>query len=193
MQVILTTIMLCHNQDKMLRSSYRGGQDNNNVSAGSNSCWLCNTRERLKREEKEIFQHVTTSLYIHFIWHPQTIPHAPMYHLNISSWCYWPQTQLLINTTTPHCPMSQHLTPLPYHNKLYRDHLTTPSRHSHISQHLRLSVTLIPCIHQILFRSTLQSITEYPRPETSHMWFTSAYDLWRVQFVLSRLLLLSGW
>jgi len=68
-------------------------------------------------------------------------------------------TTTLFNTTTPHHPMSQHLKPLPYHNKLYRHPLTTSSHHSRISQGVRLSITLIPSIRCILFLSTLQSIT----------------------------------
>ena len=65
----------------------------------------------------------------------------------------------LINTTTPHHLTSQHLKPLPYHNKLYRHPLTTSSCHSHVPQHLRLSLTLIPSIRPILFLTTLQFIT----------------------------------
>ena len=40
------------------------------------------TRERVKREEKEILQHQTTSLYIQFVHHSRVIPHASMYQPN---------------------------------------------------------------------------------------------------------------
>ena len=53
------------------------------------------TRERVKREEKEILQHQATSLNIHFVCHPRIIPHAPLYHLNIQPWSYTPPSQLL--------------------------------------------------------------------------------------------------
>jgi len=34
-------------------------------------------------EEMEILQHYQRSLYIQFVCHPRTIPHAPMYHPNL--------------------------------------------------------------------------------------------------------------
>jgi len=83
--VILVTIIWHLNWDKMLRNSYRGNQDKTRVRAVSKSYLLCYTRERVRGDEKEILQHLTTSLYIHFVCHAQTIPYAPMYHLNISS------------------------------------------------------------------------------------------------------------
>jgi len=83
------------NQDKTLWSSYRRNQDKTKDQAWSKSYMLCYTRERVKREEKEILQHQTTSRYIHFIRHPRIIPHAPMYHPNIQPWSYTPPAQLL--------------------------------------------------------------------------------------------------
>jgi hypothetical protein len=44
---------------------------------------LCYTRQRVKREEKEILQRPQHSLYIQFVCHPRTIPYAPMYHPNL--------------------------------------------------------------------------------------------------------------
>jgi len=143
----------------MLRSSYWRGQDMTRVRAGSKSCLLCYTRERVKREEKEILQHETTSLYIHFVCHPRIIPHAPMYHVNIQSWSYTPPTITLISTITPHHPMSQHLRPLPYRSKVYRHHPTIFPHGPCIYPHLRLSVTLTHSIALILLLSTLQRIT----------------------------------
>jgi len=107
----------------------------------------------------EIRQNLTTILYIHFVFHLQIIPHASMYHPNISLWSYIPPTPLLISTTTSHRLMPQHLRPLPYYNKLYCHHLTTSPHHSHIYQHLRFSITPIPSLYPIPFWSTLQSIS----------------------------------
>ena len=146
--------MRYRNWDKTLWSSYHADQDKTRVRAVSKSYLLCYTREWVKREEKEILQHQSTSLYIHFICHPQIIPHAPLYHPNILSWSYTPSTQLLITITTPHHPTSQYLTLLPYHNKLYCHHLTIFPRHLRVYQHLGVSVTLIPSIHLIPFVST---------------------------------------
>jgi len=50
----------------------------------------------------------------------------------------------LITTTTPHRPTSQHLRPLPYHNKLYRHPLIIFPHLLRVSQRLRLSVTPLP-------------------------------------------------
>jgi len=138
-------------------SLYRGNQDKTRIGAGSKSYLLCYTRERVKREEMEIPQHLTTSLYIHFVWNPRTSPHAPMYHLNIPSWSSTPSTQLLIDTTTPHRPTLQHHKPRPYPNIVYRHHLTTFSCHSRVYQHLHMSVTLIPFTHPILFICTIHT------------------------------------
>ena len=124
--MIVVTIMWYRNWDKMLRNSHRGNQDKPRFRAVSKSYLLCYTREYVKREEKEILQHLTTSLYIHFICHPRTVSYALMYHPTISSWSYTPPTQLLINGTTPHRPTSQHLRPLPYLNKFYCNNLTCP-------------------------------------------------------------------
>jgi len=79
----------------MLRRLYRVNEDRAGIKARSQSYLLCYTRERGKREEKEVLQHQTTSLCIHFVCHPRTIPHAPMYHPNIQRWSYTPSTQLL--------------------------------------------------------------------------------------------------
>jgi len=72
---------------------------------------LCFTREQVKREEKEILQCHTTSLYIHFIYHPQIISHAPMYLLNLPAWFCTPSTQLLSMQSChiiQHCNTSAH-------------------------------------------------------------------------------------
>ena len=149
-------------QGEVIRSSYRESQEKTTVRVVSESYLLCYTRERVQRKEKEILQHPTTPLYIHFVCHPRIIPHAPMNHPNIFPWSYTLPTQHLITTTTPHRPMSQHLKPLPYHKRSFCHHLTTFSHHSHVYQHPHFSITLIPSIHPILYLSILQSITRYP-------------------------------
>ena len=68
----------------------------------------------------------------------------------------------LITSTMPQHLTSQHLSPLPYHNKLYRHHLLTFSSHFCIHQHLHLSVTTIPSAHPIRLISTLYPITRNP-------------------------------
>jgi len=55
---------------RCFRSSYQESRDKTTVRAGSKSCLLCYTRERVNREEKETLQHKTTSLGIHFVCHP---------------------------------------------------------------------------------------------------------------------------
>jgi len=55
---------------------------------------LCVTRERGKREEKEILQCQTTSLVIHCVCHRWPICRTLMYHLNPYSWSYTPLTKL---------------------------------------------------------------------------------------------------
>jgi len=80
---------------RCFRSWYGERQDKTRIRAGSKSCLLCFTRDRVKREEKEILQQQTTSLYIHIICHPRFILRAPMYHPNIQPWSYMPPTQLL--------------------------------------------------------------------------------------------------
>jgi len=149
--------MWYRNPDKMLPNSYLGNQDKTRVSAVSMSYWLCYTREWVKREEKEIFQHLTTSHGIYLICHPRTIPYAPMYHLNVSSWSYTPPTQCLMNTTTPHRLTLQYHRPLPHLTKVDRHNLTKSSRHSCIDQHLWLTVTLISSTHSILLLSTIHT------------------------------------
>jgi len=72
----------------------------------------------------------------------------------------------LITTTMPQHPMSQHLSPLPYHNKLYRHHLLTSSCHLSIYHHFRFSITPIPSPHPIPFLSTLDHITRNPSPDS---------------------------
>jgi len=116
-QVILVTVMWYLNWDEMLRSSYRGNQDKTRIRAGSKSYLLCYTREWVKREEKEILQHQTTSLYIHLICHPWIISDAPMYHPNILPWSYTSSTQFQINITTPGQPTLQHHKPHSSHQE----------------------------------------------------------------------------
>ena len=65
----------------------------------------------------------------------------------------------LNNTTTPHHPTSQHLKPLPYHNRLYHHLPPTPSRRSRVFQRLHFSVTLIPSAVLTLCLCTLQPIS----------------------------------
>jgi len=154
---MLLTILLYGNADKMFRNSCRGNQDKTRVRAVSKSYLLCYTREWVKREEKEISQHLTTFHYIYIVCHPRTIPYAPMFHLNVFSWSYSPTTKLVINRTTPHRPMSQHFRPRPHLNNLYCHPLTMSPRHSRVYQHLRFSISLIPSAHSILFLSTIHT------------------------------------
>ena len=72
----------------------------------------------------------------------------------------------LITTTMPHHPTSQHLKPLSNHNRFYGHPSAIPSRHSRVSWHLRLSVTLIPSASLILFLCTPQPITHNPIPDS---------------------------
>jgi hypothetical protein len=58
------------------------------VNEFSKSYLLWYTREQLLSEEKNIFQLQTTSVNKKFIYHPQIIAHAPMYHLDLSRWAY---------------------------------------------------------------------------------------------------------
>jgi len=51
---------------------------------------------------------------------------------------------LLINITTPHCPMSQHRRPLPYNIKLYYHHHIQFPHPLRVAQSLCLSVTPLP-------------------------------------------------
>ena len=142
-------------RDKVVQSLCWGNQDKTRIRAVAKSYLLCYTRERVKREEKKIIQHHTTSLYIHFVYQTGIIPQAPMYHPNILSCSYTPPTPLLINNTTPPHPTSQHLRPLPYHIILHRHHVR-------IYQRLCLSITQIPSIHLIIFVGTTQPMTCNP-------------------------------
>ena len=75
----------------------------------------------------------------------------------------------LINTTTTHHPTSQHLRPLPYHNKLYSHLSATPSHYSRVSQCLHLSVTLIRPTSLILFLYTPQPVTCNPNCNSGNL------------------------
>ena len=101
----------------------------------------CYTTEQVKREEKEILKrHHNLSLY--------TVHLPPSNHSSCSDVPFKSHLMFLhtisttvINTTTPHHPMSQHLRPLPYHNKLYSHHHITISYRLCDSQCIHLSVT----------------------------------------------------
>jgi len=54
-----------------------------------------------------------------------------------------PLSATFISTTTPQHPISQHFKPLPYYNTLYCHTYTTILQLLHVSQCLRLSVTLL--------------------------------------------------
>jgi len=98
------------------------------------SCYLlCYTWEWVKSKEKEILQREQHSLYMQFVCHSRTVPHAPMYHPNLIPWSYTPPRYLIISTTTPHHPTSQHLRPLLYHTKLYCHHLPASSTSPNVS------------------------------------------------------------
>jgi len=59
-----------------------------------------------------------------------------MYHPNLIPWSYTPPVQLLINTTMPHHPTSQHLSALPYLPKVHHHHLAASSASPNVSAFL---------------------------------------------------------
>ena len=143
-------------QNTTPRSSYRVEQDKTTVRGVWKSSLHDYMSEWVKRKENEILQHQTSSLYIHFIYHPWIIPHVPIYHTNILHGSYTRPTQLLINNTTPYHPTSQHLKTFPYQNISYCRHNTTsPAPHPHLSQ----SLPFCNIDFLILFSSISQSIT----------------------------------
>ena len=98
----------------------------------------CYSRERAKRKEQETLQRQQHFLYTQFVCHPGIILHASIYHPNLIPWSYTPPAQFLINTTTPHRLLSQHLRPLPLSYQI----MPPPSHWVlRISQHLGLSIT----------------------------------------------------
>jgi len=102
---------------------------------------LCDTREWVKREEKEILQHQTTSLYIQFVCHPRTVSRALMYHSNPFPWSYTPPIWLL-STQPRHLVQCRNISNhFPYHIKFYCHYHVASSHRLHISECLRLSVT----------------------------------------------------
>jgi len=82
-----------------------------------------------------------TSLDIQFVCHLSN--HSPCFDVlsESSSVILHSTNKALINTTIPHRPISQHLTPFPHRTKLYRHQLSAFSLHLRVSQRRRLSVT----------------------------------------------------
>jgi hypothetical protein len=75
------------------------------------SCnFLCYTREQVKIEDNEIVQPQTMSLYKHLLYHPRIIPHASMYHPNLSPCSY--ATPLQLQSIQP-CHIAQHRNTFP--------------------------------------------------------------------------------
>lgn len=83
---------------------------------------LCNTREQLvKREENDIHQHKTTSLYIDIVLHPQMFYHASMYSPSILLWSDTPPSTLKLSLITPQHPMLQHFLHHPHTTLIFAD------------------------------------------------------------------------
>jgi len=168
--------MWYRNQDRTLRGSNWGNPDRTRIKAGSKLCLLCYTRERVKREEKEILQHQTTSLYIHCVCHPRIIPHAPIYHLNIQPWSYTPPTQLLSiqpHHIVRHCNTSNHML-------IITSYTTTFAQHPHaVPTSLDVSTSPLRWFLPLLSYSSYrplnlllvhQIVTVSPCRASSHTW-----------------------
>jgi hypothetical protein len=83
--VILVTKCYIKKQDKRLDMCFEEIRTRQESTLVQSRNLLCYTREPGKRDEKDILQRKQHSLYIQFICHPGTIPHAPMYHPNLIS------------------------------------------------------------------------------------------------------------
>jgi len=171
--VILSTVMWYQNQDKALQvliEEIRTGQESELVQ--SRACFALQENEY---REKKWRSSNTNYLSLYTLCLP------PSNHSSCSDVpCEYPNVILhtintaLIHTTTAQHLTSRHLKPLPYHNTLYRHHLLSFSHHLCVHPRLRLSITLSPSIHQILFVGTLQSIPGNPsRDKFDHslLWF----------------------
>jgi len=154
---------------------------------------LCYTRERVKREVKEILHCQTTSCYVQFICLPRIIRHVSIYHLNPSPWSYTPPNislstkprhisrrrntsdHLLIatNSTSTTTPISRTLPPrlstsLPLHNtSSFRTREPIPKYQSNLS--------LVAWAVTVSLSSVLGSLRTFPKGPgfLSYSWLNS--------------------
>jgi len=149
---------------------------------------FCYTRHRVKSEEKMIPQHQTTSLYIQFVHYHWIIPSAFMYHLNPLPSSNKPPTESIINSTTTHHPMSEHLKRLPYPNNASCHHSTKFPHCPTVSQLLSDFITSGSSIPPYWFQCTIWTyhsspgLWEYPPPrfEVLRAHFPSVLPDWDI-------------
>jgi len=101
-------ILWHYKPNKYTRGLFRGIRIDQELKLCQSRNLLCYMRHQVKREEKKILLHQTTSLYIQFVCHPPIIPHAWMYLLNLFIWSYAPPAQLL--STQPRHIIQDHNT-----------------------------------------------------------------------------------
>jgi hypothetical protein len=130
--VILVTIMLFQKRGKRLEVRFKEIKTRQESKLFQSRSLLCYTRERVKREEKEILNANNTLLY--------TIHLPPSNHSSCSDVPSESYPMILhttppffIVTTTPNHPTSQHLRPLLYLTKLYRHPLAASFASSNVS------------------------------------------------------------
>jgi len=114
---------------------------------------LCSTRERVKRDQKEILQHQQ-----HFMY-SSSGPHESFLMfcctIQIIAHDLTLRQQALIKPTTPPCLTSWHLTPHHYHPKQSHHDYSIFLHHAHICQKLCTSVTPPPfCNYRRHFQPT---------------------------------------
>jgi len=78
------------NRNRVLEVHIEGIRTSQESELSQSRNLLCNTREQVNRDEKDILQHQTTSLYIQFALLHRIVPHASIYHSNPSPWSYPP-------------------------------------------------------------------------------------------------------
>jgi len=127
-------------QNEQLEVHIEKSQNKTKIKAVSKSYLaLLYNRMTKERRERKSSNANTASLYRIHLPPPSdsSCPNIPSeYHTMI----FYTTNPILINTTMPHHPTSQHLRFLPYPNKLYRHHLAAFIHHLHTFSSLRLSV-----------------------------------------------------
>jgi len=148
--------MWYHNRNRVLEVGSETSTINQESELYQSVNWLGYTRKRVTRQEKEILQHLTTSLYVQFVRLPRIILHASMYHLNLSPWTYTPPHDSL--STNPH-HVIQHPNTSDHFVITSNYTASTTPHFPHFpppsSQCLHLSVTPVPCIHANAFLSII--------------------------------------
>ena len=125
--VILGTVMGYQDWVKVLEVHIEESEQDNSPNCSQAIGLLCSTRERVKREEKEILPRQTIlSLYTA---HQPPSNHPTGFDVpsELPTMISHNITYFLINKTMPPHLTLQHLRPFPYHNKLYRHHYTASS------------------------------------------------------------------